>query len=51
MEKNNSKNTDFQSNTGAYKIRCQNRNKFYIRDTSKNLYKSIYEHKKRLWNS
>ena len=42
----NTKNTDYLSNTGVYKIRCQNCNKFYIEEASRNLNKRIYEHKK-----
>ena len=45
---NNSKKTDSLSNAEVYKIRCQNCNKFYIGETSGNLNKRIYEHKKTL---
>ena len=45
--KNISKNTNSLSNAGAYKIRCQNCNKFYIGKTSRNLNK-IHGHKKTL---
>ena len=44
--KNNSKNTDFLSNAGVYKIRCQNFNNFDIGEIIRNLSKRIYEHKK-----
>ena len=42
--KNNFKNTYSLYNAGVNKIRCQNCNKFYIRETSRNLNKRIYEH-------
>ena len=43
--KNNSKNTDSLSNADVYKTRCQNYNKLYIGEKSKNLNKRIYKHK------
>ena len=44
IAKNNFKNTDFLSNAGVYKIRCQNCHKFYTGETSRNLNKKkIYE--------
>ena len=44
--KNNSKNTKSISNASVYKIRCQNRNKFYMGETSRNLNQRIYRHRK-----
>ena len=46
--KNNSQNTNSLSHAFVYKILCQNYNKSYIGETSRNLNTRIYKHKKRL---